>query len=157
MIGLLQRVSQAEIHIDRRLRAKIDHGLLVFIGVERGDGEGEAERLLTRLLTYRVFADDQGRMNRSLKDMRGALMLVPQFTLPADTHKGTRPSFSSSASPTLAEALFEYLVRAAKARHEPVETGSFGADMQVSLINDGPVTFWLQVPPQAGSNKQLGG
>lgn len=149
MIGLLQRVSSAEIDIHGCCQGKIGRGLLVFIGVERGDSIREAKRLLTRLLGYRVFADEHGRMNRSLVDIGGALMLVPQFTLPADTRGGTRPSFSSSAPADLGETLFKCLVTEAQRCHNPVVTGSFGADMQIALINDGPVTFWLQVPPPA--------
>jgi D-tyrosyl-tRNA(Tyr) deacylase len=128
----------------------IGRGLLVLIGVQRGDTEREADRLLERLLTYRVFADDEGRMNRSLQEVGGGLLLVSQFTLAADTRKGTRPGFSPAAEPELGRQLFEYVISKARERHSTVETGVFGANMQVSLVNDGPVTFWLEVPPQNG-------
>lgn len=124
--------------------AAIGRGLLVLIGVERDDDESRAERLLERLLGYRVFPDADGRMNLSLEDIRGELLLVPQFTLPADTRKGTRASFTPAAPPELGRALFQHLVSAARKRLPGVAAGSFGADMQVTLTNDGPVTFWLQ-------------
>jgi D-aminoacyl-tRNA deacylase len=150
MIGLLQRVSQAQVRVDERLVGSIGTGLLVLVGVERGDSEAQAERLLERLLTYRVFPDAEGRMNRSLQDIDGELLLVSQFTLAADTTKGTRPGFSPAAAPDEGRRLFDYLVSKARNRRERVQTGEFGAHMQVSLTNDGPVTFWLQVaPPQA--------
>jgi D-aminoacyl-tRNA deacylase len=145
MIGLIQRVSEASVTVDGRIVGQIGRGLLVLVGVEKHDNETSAQRLLERILTYRVFPDEQGRMNLSLTDINGELLLVPQFTLVADTHKGTRPSFSSAASLELGAALFEYFVAAARARHSMVETGVFGADMKVGLVNDGPVTFWLQV------------
>lgn len=147
MIGLLQRVSGARVEVDGETVAAIGRGLLVLVGVERGDGEAQAERLLERLLSYRVFPDAEGRMNRSLADVGGGLLLVPQFTLPADTRKGTRPSFTPAAAPEAGMQLFDFLLERARARHAPVAAGRFGADMQVSLTNDGPVTFWLQVPP----------
>ena len=147
MIGLLQRVSSAQVVVEGRTVGAIDAGLLVLVGVERGDDRPQADRLLERLLGYRVFADTEGRMNLSLRDTGGGLLLVPQFTLPADTRKGTRPSFTPAAAPALGRALFDYLVESARAQHAPVETGVFGVDMQVSLTNSGPVTFWLQVPP----------
>lgn len=125
----------------------VDTGLLVLVGVQRGDSEREADRLLDRLLTYRVFPDADGRMNLSLQDIRGGLLLVPQFTLAADTRKGTRPGFSGAAEPELGRRLFEYMIGRARERHSTVETGVFGADMQVTLVNDGPVTFWLEVTP----------
>jgi D-tyrosyl-tRNA(Tyr) deacylase len=125
----------------------IGPGLLAFIGVERGDGEKQAERLLERLLDYRVFADGAGRMNLSLRDVHGGLLLVPQFTLAADTRKGTRASFTPAAEPALGRALFDYLLSEARDHHSEVACGRFGADMQVSLTNDGPVTFWLTAPP----------
>ena len=124
--------------------AVIGRGLLVLVGVERDDDESRADRLLERLLTYRFFPDGDGRMNLSLVDIRGELLLVPQFTLPADTHKGTRPSFTPAAPPEAGRALFQYLLDAARRRLPAVASGSFGADMQVTLTNDGPVTFWLQ-------------
>ena len=145
MIGLLQRVTHAEVRVDTRITGSIDAGLLVLVGVERGDSEQQADRLLERLLTYRVFGDAEGRMNRSLQDTGGGLLLVSQFTLAADTRKGTRPGFSPAAEPQEGKRLFEYLVTQARERHRIVETGEFGAHMQVTLINDGPVTFWLQV------------
>jgi len=147
MIGLLQRVTQAKVDVAGETVGAIDQGLLVLIGVEKGDTEKQADRLLERLLGYRVFADDQDKMNLSLTDVQGGLLLVSQFTLPADTQKGMRPSFSSSAPPEEGERLYNYLVEKAHATYNKVETGRFGADMQISLINDGPVTFWLQVSP----------
>ncbi len=143
MIALLQRVTQAQVVVARQTIGQIGPGLLVFIGVERGDAEKQAERLLQRLLHYRVFADQDGKMNRSLLDVNGGLLLVPQFTLVADTHKGLRPSFTPAAEPQHGEWLFDYLTRQARAQYNKVETGRFGADMQVTLTNDGPVTFWL--------------
>lgn len=147
MIAVLQRVTTASVTVSGACTGEIGRGLMVLVGVEQGDLRANAERLLERLLGYRVFPDDEGRMNRSLTDVGGGLLLVPQFTLAADTHKGTRPSFSSAAAPDVGSALFDYLVAQAKARHGPVETGVFGADMQVALVNDGPVTFVLRVPP----------
>ena len=147
MIGLLQRVSHASVQVDSRTIGSIQAGLLVLVGVERGDSESQADRLLERLLTYRVFPDGEGRMNRSLRDAGGGLLLVSQFTLAADTRNGTRPGFSPAAEPHEGKRLFEYLVRRARERHPVVETGEFGANMQVTLTNDGPVTFWLQVAP----------
>lgn len=145
MIGLLQRVSEASVHVEGKQVGRIEQGLLVLVGVERNDSEGQAERLLERLLGYRVFTDKAGRMNLSLRDVQGGLLLVPQFTLAADTHKGTRPGFSRAASPALGQQLFDHLLMRARQQHKPVAAGVFGADMQVALINDGPVTFWLQV------------
>jgi D-aminoacyl-tRNA deacylase len=147
MIGLLQRVSSASVEVDGRTVGRIGRGLLVLVAVQRGDSEAQAERLLERLLTYRVFPDEAGRMNRSLQDIQGGLLLVSQFTLAADTSKGTRPGFSPAAEPAEGRRLFDYITQTARERHSMVETGEFGADMQVSLINDGPVTFWLEVPP----------
>jgi D-tyrosyl-tRNA(Tyr) deacylase len=147
MIGLLQRVLTASVTIEGNVVGRIDHGLLVLVGVQRRDTEREADRLLERLLTYRVFADDQGRMNRSLEDVAGGLLLVSQFTLAADTGKGTRPGFSPAAEPELGRRLFEYMTARARERYSTVETGVFGANMQVGLVNDGPVTFWLEVAP----------
>ncbi|MGD8380343.1 MAG: D-aminoacyl-tRNA deacylase [Gammaproteobacteria bacterium] len=143
MIGLLQRVTRAEVRVDERVTGRIGSGLLVFVGVEREDTEARADRLLERLLGYRVFADDTGRMNRSLVDTGGGLLLVPQFTLPADTRKGMRPSFTPAAPPEQGRALFGYLLRRAGERHAPVAAGEFGAEMAVDLVNHGPVTFWL--------------
>lgn len=147
MIGLLQRVTQARVEVDGETVGAIGNGLLVLVGVEAGDAEAQALRLAERLLGYRVFEDDQGRMNLSLLQTGGGLLLVPQFTLAADTRKGARPSFSSAAEPALGEALFGRLVTAARARIRDVHTGRFGAHMAVSLVNDGPVTFTLRVPP----------
>ncbi len=144
MIGLLQRVTEARVAVAGETVGSIARGLLVLIGVERGDGEVQADRLLERLLGYRVFPDAEDRMNLSLRDIGGGLLLVPQFTLPADTHKGMRPSFTPAAAPEEGRRLFDYLVARARAQHHAVATGRFGADMQVSLTNDGPVTFWLQ-------------
>jgi D-tyrosyl-tRNA(Tyr) deacylase len=143
MIGLLQRVSAGSVEVDGVVVGRIDRGLLVLVGVQQGDDEARAERLLERLLGYRVFPDSSGKMNLSLRDIGGGLLLVPQFTLAADTRKGTRASFTSAAPPAEGERLFDHLVRRAEASHAPVATGRFGADMQVSLTNDGPVTFWL--------------
>ena len=151
MIGLLQRVARAAVDIDGQRVGAIDRGLMVLVGVERGDTTVEAERLLARLLGYRVFPDDTGRMNRSLQEVSGGLLLVPQFTLAADTRSGTRPGFSTAAPPAEGERLFDHVVAQARLTHPRVETGRFGADMQVSLVNDGPVTFWLRVPPAAAA------
>lgn len=147
MIGLLQRVSQARVEIDGRTVGAIGRGLVVLLGVERGDGVSEADRLLERLLAYRVFPDQAGKMNRSLKDIQGGLLLVPQFTLAADTRSGTRPSFSPAAAPEDGRGLFDYVLARANHLHPEVAAGVFGADMQVSLTNDGPVTFWLRTAP----------
>lgn len=144
MIGLLQRVSQAEVRVEGCPVAAIERGLLVFIGVERADGAAQAERLLERILTYRVFPDSAGKMNRDLVETGGGLLLVPQFTLAADTGRGTRPSFTPAAPPEAGRHWFTYLVGRARACHPAVASGVFGADMQVALVNDGPVTFWLQ-------------
>ncbi len=149
MIGLLQRVSAARVEVEGAVVGAIGPGLLVLLGVERGDGAREADRLLERLLRYRVFADAEGRMNRSLRDCGGGLLLVPQFTLAADTQKGLRPSFTPAALPAEGECWFCYLVEQARSQYAPVATGRFGAHMQVSLTNDGPVTFWLRVAPGA--------
>ena len=147
MIALLQRVTEASVTVEGRRVGAIGRGLLVLIGVEQGDAEAQAERLLERLLGYRVFPDAEGRMNLDLRQVQGGLLLVPQFTLAADTRKGNRPSFTPAAAPAEGERLFGYLTGRAAAQHAPVATGLFGADMQVALVNDGPVTFWLQVPP----------
>jgi len=147
VIALIQRVSNAAVHIDGTEVAAIGTGILALIGVERGDGEAEAQRLAERVLAYRIFGDAQGKMNLSLKDVGGELLAVPQFTLAADTNSGLRPSFSSAAAPADGEALFiKFTEKAAEAVH--VATGRFGADMKVSLVNDGPVTFWLRVSPR---------
>lgn len=148
MIALLQRVSQASVVVDGETVGSIGHGLMVLVCAERGDGEAEAQALLGKLLSYRVFNDDAGKMNRSVSDVGGGLLLVPQFTLAADTRSGTRPSFTPAAAPEDGRRLFEHFVACARARHPVVETGRFGAHMGVSLLNDGPVTFWLQVKPK---------
>lgn len=148
MIGLLQRVSSAHVDVDGHRVGTIGRGLMVLVAVERGDDEARANRLLERLLAYRVFPDDEGRMNRSVKDVGGGLLLVPQFTLAADTHKGARPSFSAAAAPEEGRRLFAHLLSKAKQVHRDVASGRFGAAMQVGLVNDGPVTFWLQVSPR---------
>ena len=145
MIGLLQRVSSASVRVAGREAGVIGRGLLVLVGVQKDDGEAQAARLLERLLSYRVFPDDAGRMNLSVREVQGGLLLVPQFTLAADTSSGTRPGFSTAAEPARAEELFERLVRDARAAWPKTGAGEFGADMQVQLINDGPVTFWLEV------------
>jgi len=145
MIGLLQRVTHAEVRVAGEVVGQIGRGLAVLIGVERHDGQAQADRLLERLLSYRVFPDAAARMNLSLQDICGELLLVSQFTLAADTSKGTRAGFSTAAAPELARELFDYMVRIARERHPQVQTGQFAADMQLTLTNDGPVTFWLQV------------
>ncbi|MEK7989811.1 MAG: D-aminoacyl-tRNA deacylase [Thiotrichaceae bacterium] len=145
MIALLQRVTQAQVSVDKKIIGQIDTGLLVLLGIEKADTKQQSERLLQRVLSYRVFSDAQDKMNLSLKDIQGGLLLVPQFTLPADTRKGTRPSFTPAAAPEQGLSLFNYFCEQATQLHPIVEMGQFGADMQVSLTNDGPVTFWLQV------------
>ena len=145
MIGLLQRVTHASVAVNQQITGKIDRGLLVFIGIEKQDTENHAHRLLHKLLGYRVFPDSEGKMNRSLLDINGGLLLVPQFTLPADTRKGMRPSFSAAAPPDKGREMFTSLLEYAKEQYSKTESGIFGADMQVTLTNDGPVTFWLQV------------
>ncbi len=147
MIALLQRVTCASVVVSDEIVGAIDAGLMVLVCAERGDTEKEADALVRKLLSYRVFADDAGRMNRSVTDVAGGLLLVPQFTLAANTQSGTRASFTPAAAPELARALFDYFVMQVGSMHAQVATGQFGADMQVSLTNDGPVTFWLQVKP----------
>jgi D-tyrosyl-tRNA(Tyr) deacylase len=142
VIALVQRVTEASVSVDGKTIASIGRGILALVGVERGDTEAEADRLIERIATYRIFPDDAGKMNRSLRDTRGELLAVPQFTLVADTKSGTRPGFSSGASPADGERLFGYF-----AGKSGAAAGRFGADMKVSLVNDGPVTFWLQVAP----------
>lgn len=144
MIGLLQRVSAAQVAVRGEVVGAIDRGLLVLVGVQKEDDERKADRLLERLLGYRVFPDTQDRMNLSLRDIGGGLLLVPQFTLAADTRKGTRASFTSGAPPEDSRRLFNYLAQRASREHAHLQTGLFGADMQVSLTNEGPVTFWLE-------------
>ena len=147
MIALIQRVSEAAVQVECATVGKIGRGILALVGIERGDDSAVAERLLERVLGYRIFEDPAGRMNLSLRDIGGGLLLVPQFTLAADTHKGTRPGFSSAAAPEAARALFSQLLTLARAAHSEVAAGEFGARMQVALVNDGPVTFWLRMPP----------
>ncbi len=147
MIGLLQRVSEASVRVDGECVGSIGPGLLVLLCAERGDTQAEADALLNKLLGYRVFYDDAGKMNLNVAQVGGGLLLVPQFTLAADTRSGTRPSFTPAAPPQQARELFDYTAGRARALHPQVETGQFGADMKVALVNDGPVTFWLQVSP----------
>jgi len=147
MIGLLQRVSGAQVDVGAERVGAIERGILVFVCAEPQDSEATAERLLERLLGYRVFPDGGGRMNLSVREVAGGVLLVPQFTLAADTAKGTRPSFSTAADPKRAQELFDHLVLRAREAHAPVAIGRFGAHMRVSLTNDGPVTFWLRVAP----------
>lgn len=144
MIGLLQRVTTASVAIHGQEVARIDAGLLVLIGIRPSDDEAAADRLVERLLKYRVLADESRKMNRSLQDIAGGLLLVPQFTLAADTGRGLRPGFSPAAAPEAARRLFENALQAAQARHTNVQSGIFGADMQIHLVNDGPVTLWLE-------------
>jgi len=144
MIALIQRVSEARVDVDGETVGTIEAGLLALVAVQPDDGEAQAQRLLERMLGYRVFPDDEGRMNRSLADSGGGLLLVSQFTLAADTKKGMRPGFSTAAAPADAERWFMRLVELARARHPRVEIGRFGAHMKVHLVNDGPVTFWLE-------------
>ena len=145
MIALIQRVQHASVVVGDKTIGTINEGILALIGIEKDDTEAKAQRLLERLLNYRIFTDTEDKMNLSLRDTAGGLLLVPQFTLAADTQKGNRPSFSSAADPGQGQQLFNFLVAEAKNNHNNVETGQFGADMEVSLLNDGPVTFWLQV------------
>lgn len=147
MIALLQRVSEARVVVDGRITGEISSGILALIGVQRGDTEQQAKRLLQRLLAYRIFPDESGKMNLDLRQAGGRLLLVPQFTLAADTNSGNRPSFTPAAPPEEGKRLFNGFTALAEQELSGVQTGLFGADMQVQLINDGPVTFWLQVPP----------
>jgi len=152
MIGLLQRVLEARVEIAGETIGQIGPGLLVFLAIERGDTESIADRLVERILDYRVFPDATGKMNLSLRETNGGLLLVPQFTLAADTRQGSRPSLSPAASPEDGKRLFTHVLDCARAQYRPVASGVFGADMQVALINDGPVTFWLRVPSPASSD-----
>ena len=153
MMAMLQRVTHAEVAAEGVTIARIECGLLVFVGVERDDSDTEADRLVERVLGYRVFSDEQNKMNRSLRDVGGGLLLVPQFTLAADTRKGLRPSFTPAAVPDEGARLFAAVVHKARADYDKVECGRFGADMQVSLTNDGPVTFLLRATRQAYAAK----
>lgn len=147
MIALVQRVTEAQVAAGGETLGAIGRGVLALVGVERGDREREAARLAERVIGYRIFADAEGRMNRSLAEVAGGLLVVPQFTLAADTSSGTRPGFSAAAAPAEGQRVFDVFVRACRERHAEVATGRFGADMRVSLVNEGPVTFWLQVSP----------
>lgn len=147
MIALLQRVSEAAVHVNEKLTGETGKGILALIGVERDDSRKQADRLLQRILAYRMFPDDADRMNLNVRQAGGALLLVPQFTLAADTNSGNRPSFTAAAEPAEGRRLFDYLAQQARLEMDDIATGIFGADMKVSLVNDGPVTFWLQVPP----------
>ena len=147
MIGLLQRVSHASVTVENRVIAEIGNGLLVFVAVETGDTEAQATRLMERILAYRIFADDRERINLDVRGVGGRVLLVPQFTLAADTRKGNRPGFSRAASPELGRRLFDFLVHLGTGAPVPVVTGQFGATMRVDLSNEGPMTFWLRVPP----------
>ena len=144
MICVIQRVKHSQLHIDGALHANISQGLLALVGLEKGDDERSLGKMLDKLLAYRVFADAEGKMNLSLRDIAGDLLLVSQFTLAADTQKGLRPGFSSALPPAEAKPLFENMVQEAVARHPNTQSGVFGADMQISLLNDGPVTFILR-------------
>ncbi len=143
MIGLIQRVSEARVEVDRRVVGQVGRGVLALVAVERGDGAAQAQRLLERILGYRIFEDEAGKMNRSLADIGGGLLLVSQFTLAADTQKGMRASFTPAAPPEEGKRWFDHLVELARRAHPIVATGEFGAHMHVHLVNDGPVTFWL--------------
>jgi D-tyrosyl-tRNA(Tyr) deacylase len=144
MIALIQRVTRAEVRIGARILGTIERGIAALVGVRRADDSSDADRLIERVLGYRIFPDDAGRMNLDLGTVGGGLLLVPQFTLAADTAHGMRPGFSTAAPPQHARALFDYLVKRSSERHQPVASGEFGAHMHLSLINDGPVTFWLE-------------
>jgi D-tyrosyl-tRNA(Tyr) deacylase len=148
MIALIQRVARAHVKVEGATVGEIGHGLLALVCAERGDREAEADALVAKLLGYRVFADAAGKMNRSVRDVDGGVLVVPQFTLAADTMNGTRPSFTPAAPPELGQRLYERFVERARALHARVETGRFGAHMALELINDGPVTFWLQIRPR---------
>ncbi|VVM05552.1 D-aminoacyl-tRNA deacylase [Methylacidimicrobium cyclopophantes] len=148
MIALIQRVREARVSVRGETVAEIGVGILGLVAVEQGDQEAAAERLLGRILDYRIFPDEAGRMGRSLRDVGGGLLLVPQFTLAADTRKGSRPSFSPAAAAEVAQALFSYLVERARERYGRVACGLFGAEMEVALVNAGPVTFWLRASPK---------
>ncbi len=148
MIALIQRVSEARVDVGGGTVGAIGRGILALVGVERGDGEAQAARLAERVLGYRIFADAEGKMNLSLLDIGGELLAVPQFTLAADTKQGMRPGFSTAAAPEEGKRVFDRFLFHANQKHSRVKAGQFGADMQVLLLNDGPVTFWLQVPPR---------
>lgn len=145
MIALLQRVTEASVTVENKIIASIDQGLLVFIGIEKKDDLDLIPRMVEKILNYRVFSDTEDKMNLSIQEIKGEVLLVPQFTLAADTNKGCRPGFSSAAPPESGKILFNAVVTEAKSNYQYIEVGEFGADMKVALINDGPVTFWLQV------------
>ena len=149
MKGLIQRVSEANVVVDGKTVGEIDNGILLLLGIDKGDSEKEADKLIQKLLAYRLFSDSEGRMNASVQDVAGGILVVSQFTLSADTKKGLRPSFSSAAAPADAERLYHYFVEKIRALHPQVETGIFAADMKVRLLNDGPVTFLLTVESAA--------
>jgi D-tyrosyl-tRNA(Tyr) deacylase len=151
VIALIQRVAEARVEVAGRSVGAIGRGILALVGVERDDGESQAERLAERVLGYRVFPDAEGKMNLSLLDIRGELLAVPQFTLAADTRSGTRAGFSTAASPDEGKRLFERFVFILNQKHSNIKTGEFGAHMKVHLVNDGPVTFWLQASPRSTS------
>jgi D-tyrosyl-tRNA(Tyr) deacylase len=151
MITVLQRVTRAEVTVDGKTVGRISAGLLALVAIEKGDSENEADRLAERMLGYRIFSDAQGKMNLNVGEIGGGVLLVSQFTLAADTRKGLRPSFTPAADPETGRRLFDYLVKQIQTRHPIVATGQFGADMQVSLINDGPVTFTLRMGPGSGA------
>ena len=148
MISVLQRVKEARVEVDGEICGRIEQGLLVLVCAERGDSEAEADKLLAKLLKLRIFGDDEGKMNRSVQDVEGGLLLVSQFTLAADTASGNRPSFKQAAAPDEGRRLYDYLVQQAQAAHPRVQTGRFAADMQVHLVNDGPVTVPLRIAPR---------
>ena len=146
MLGLIQRVQAAQVEVDGKLVGKINQGILLLLGVQKEDDAALSDKLLHKVINYRIFEDDDGKMNNSLLDIDGELLVVSQFTLPANTKKGLRPSFTSAANPELGKTMYDYFVEQATEKlSKPIQTGEFGADMQVSLINDGPVTFWLEV------------
>ena len=151
MIALIQRVTEARVEVDGKAVGEIGRGILALIGVERGDTSAQAERLVEKVLAYRIFRDAEGKMNLSLVDIKGELLAVPQFTLAADTKSGTRAGFSTAASPEDGLRLFALFVEKSKKKNQETKTGQFGADMKVSLVNDGPVTFWLQAAPSKQS------
>jgi len=145
MIGLLQRVSEARVTVDGKVIGEVSKGLLVLVCAQREDTEENAEKLAKKILAYRIFEDENGKMNKSISDVGGELLVVPQFTLAADTSRGLRPSFTPAAAPDVGERLYEHFVSAVRQSPLKVETGEFGAHMQVGLVNDGPVTIWLEV------------
>ncbi len=144
MLALIQRVSSASVSINAETVGQIGQGLLVFLGIEKSDGESEANKLLKKVLSYRVFSDEEDKMNLNVRDIKGGLLIISQFTLAADTNRGLRPSFSSALPPDQAEPLYQYFLSQAQEQYDQIECGKFGADMQVSLVNDGPVTFLLK-------------